>query len=967
MGAVENGRQLNHQPARPGAGQDDSNYQFSPVIPMTMRQFQILLFVCVQLTWLSASVSAKDDEFSHKAVTFFESRIRPLLVDRCLECHGPSTSENGLRLDSRESILKGGLSGTAAIAGDADHSLILQSVRHESDYEMPPDRPLDVQQIQDLKKWIQLGLPWPKSVTSISTSTIPDRIEQHRQQHWAFQPIERPATTVEVPQFQSMIDRLLLENLNAEGLGFSDVADRRTLIRRAYFDLLGIPPTYEECVDFINDPSPDAYERLIERLLDSPRYGERWARHWLDVARYADTRGYTLNNADRNYPFAYTYRDYVIDAFNSDLPFDEFIRQQLAADYMEVPEDKRTLAALGFLTVGRKYLARTDTIDDQVDVVTRGLMGLTVGCARCHDHKFDAISTADYYSLYGVFANCHEPEELPLMGDSKQREQFDAFFAELESRRAAVNKFENEFVDQLHNQIVENLPDYLARAIEPDTAKRTELRNLVLEDNEINQTAVEKWRAYLTKRASDNDPAILPVGELFQLPDENFVSQAKELIRRWNSSESGRFNPIVLRALADSPPRSKAEIGVVYGDLLTTIYRDWVEAGCKNPPLNQFSGDQKQLAKIIFAENSPAQIHRRNLRAYLNAADRKQWDKLRFAVTQHHSSTPSGIRRAMTIREDHPPRDPHILIRGKVNRLGDEVPRQFLQLIQPDRQPFTQRAGRLELAEAIASSENPLTARVFVNRVWMHHFSQPIVDTPSDFGIQCPEPVQRKLLDFLASDFIENGWSIKYLHRTIMTSHAYRQQSQDRAECATKDPENRLVWKMNRRRLEFEALRDSMLAVAGNLDDATHGPPVDLLSAPWSQRRTVYGKIDRQDLPNLYRVFDLASPDQSTAKRIRTTVPQQSLFMMNHGFVVHQARVLAKVIRQIDIVEDGSAIRRRRVEKLYQTVYQRNPSLREFRVASQFLQSAENIEDHLRPWQQLAQVLLWTNEFEFVD
>ncbi len=321
----------------------------------------------------------------------------------------------------------------------------------------------------------------------------------------------------------------------------------------------------------------------------------------------------------------------------------------------------------------------------------------------------------------------------------------------------------------------------------------------------------------------------------------------------------------------------------------------------------------------------------------------------------------------MTVRENKSPHNERVMIRGNVNRRGAEVPRQFVAVLSPEhRRPFQNRAGRLELANAIASPDNPLTARVLVNRVWMHHFNQPLVDTPSDFGIQCPPPVQRQLLDFLAADFMEHGWSIKRLHRSIMLSQAYRQRSVDRPACVAIDPENRLLWKMNRRRLEFEALRDSMLAVAGNLDSNLYGKAVDLFHPPWSQRRTIYGKIDRQDLPNLLRVFDLANPDQSTSQRIRTTVPQQSLFMMNHNFSVHQARILANVIDRVSL-DDPQTIQRKRIEKLYQTVFQRNPTNHEIVVAQDFLKSSHKNERQLHPWQQFAQVLLWTNEFEFID
>ena len=924
------------------------------------------------------ALRADDPEFSAADIEFFESEIRPILVDHCLECHGAAKAEHGLRLDSRVAILTGGESKhPGAIAGDPDHSLILQSIRHQSDYEMPPDGKLDVEQIALIAKWIELGLPWPENNIPIAKTLMGELIELHRKTHWSFQPVRRPEfpPVQKTEQTESPIDQLVLSKLLQQGLDFSPRADRRTLIRRATFDLTGLPPTFEQVDAFVNDSSPDAYQNLIDRLLDSPQYGERWARHWLDVARYSDTRGYTFDNADRNYPFAFTYRDYVVDALNADLPYDQFIREQLAADYLDVPEHNSTLAALGFIMVGRKFIARPDTVDDQIDVVTRGLMGLTVSCARCHDHKFDAIPTEDYYSLYGVFENCHEPDELPLIGDSKQRESFQDFFDELEKRKQAVVAFEDQYHQKLQAQVLDHLPDYLTRVIAPDSEEDIKrIPSIRLNKEQLNEVAIAKWRSYLVKRAKPENPTLMPMGALFALPDEGFADSAKKLIETWHASDEVQINPLVLKALKISPPESKAEIGLVYGNLFNQVVLRWKQNGSKQPALAEFTGPEKEIAKVVFEPNSPAQIKRRKIEEYFNVADNKEWAQLKSNIDQHNATAPDGLRRAMAIRENNPPHNEQVMIRGDMDRRGDEVPRQFVALLsEADRSPFQNRAGRLELADKIADRENPLTARVLVNRVWMHHFSKPLVDTPSDFGIRCPAPVQQALLDYLAWDFMENGWSIKHLHRTIMMSYVYRQASQDRASCSKLDPENSLLWKMNRRRLEFEALRDSMLAVAGNLDPQMHGKSVNLFQAPWSNRRTIYGKIDRQDLPNLLRIFDLANPDQSTAKRIRTTVPQQPLFMLNNGFAIEQARRLANVVNDVEQVSelepDRAALLTQtlRIQKLYQTVFQRDPTEKELEIATSFLQSAAQKEGQLSPWEQFAQILLCTNEFEFVD
>ena len=914
---------------------------------------------------------ADDRLFTAESFDFFETKIRPLLVDHCLECHGATTAENGLRLDSREAILAGGNSKQpGAIVGDPNGSLIIRAIRHQADYEMPPAGRLDDEQVALLAEWVELGMPWPKNTGSISGKSMPELIERHRKTHWAFQPVRPPKLPAvnNLPQIESPIDQLILAKLEERGLDFSPVADRRTLIRRAAFDLTGLPPSFEQVQAFLRDPAPDAYQQMIDRLLDSPQYGERWARHWLDVARYSDTRGYTFNNADRNYPFAFTYRDYVIDALNSDLPYDQFIKQQLAADYLDVPEDNSTLAALGFITVGRKFIARPDTIDDQVDVVTRGLMGLTVSCARCHDHKFDAIPTEDYYSLYGVFENCHEPEELPLIGGVEQRATFDEFFDELTNRKQAVVSFEDEYHRRLQDQVLDHFPDYLTRVIAPDAEDQIKtLPSVRLGKSQLNEFTIAKWRRYLVKRANEKNAVLMPMGALFALPNEGFDAAATKLIEHWDASEDIQINPLVFEALKANPPTSKAEIGLVYGGLFGQIVAKWKQTGAKQPPLGEFTGPERELARVIFEPNSPAQIKRGKIVEYFNVAEKKAWSKLNSKIAEHHVAAPAGLRRAMTIRENETPQNERVMIRGDENRRGPEVPRQFVALLSDGkRQPFNNRAGRLELADRIADPDNPLTARVFVNRVWMHHFSKPLVETPSDFGIRCDRPIQHDLLDYLADDLMKHGWSIKHLHRTIMNSRVYRQTSLDRDECVSVDPENQLLWKMNRRRLEFEALRDSMLAVAGNLDSQLHGKPVELFQSPWSNRRTIYGKIDRQDLPNLLRIFDLANPDQSTAKRIRTTVPQQPLFMLNNGFAVHQSRLLASVINEVK-PDDASITRISRLKKLYQTVFQRDPTAAEIELANSFLDSSATQEDRLSPWQQLAQILLCTNEFEFID
>lgn len=901
---------------------------------------------------------------------FFESKIRPLLVNHCLECHGAENANSELRLDSRAAILRGGSSGDpGAISGQPDASSVLLAVRHEGDYDMPPGKTLSAQEIADLARWIDMGLPWPESSSTIAQTSMPQRILEHRKSHWAFQSIRRPPTPVALtseppPKRGHRVDHFIQAQLASRNLSLSPRADRRTLIRRATFDLTGLPPTYQQVESFIQDDDPDAYRNLIDRLLDSPHYGERWARHWLDVARYADTSGYTFDNGDRRYPFAFTYRDYVIDAFNNDLPYDQFIREQLAADHMDVPDDNRTLAALGFLTVGRKYIDPHDTIDDQVDVVTRGLMGLTVSCARCHDHKYDGIPTQDYYSLYSVFANNHVPDELPLIGNPKEQVEFKSYFDKLEQLKNEADQFSKSKHEEILAHIQENFTDYLARVIVPNQEERVTQQEFVkLKEAELRPIVLEKWRQYFAGKSTSDTTLLKPMLDLIGLPEQSFREDARRLIKQWsaNESETG-FNPILMARLNSQPPGSKIELARILGELFSETIEQWKKQGSQQPIVRQFKGPRRDIAALFFSPESPARLTRENIERYLNQGEGNHLRKLRAEVNQHNSSAPAGLVRAMVLRDNEPLRDQNVMIRGKGNE-GELAPRRFVALLSgSDRPLFRQQSGRLDLANRIADPDNPLTARVLVNRVWMHHFSDPIVETPSDFGIRCPEPVHRELLDDLAADFVENGWSIKHLHREIMLSNTYCQSSIERPDCSAIDPENRLYWKMNRRRLEFEPLRDSILSVAGNLDSTLYGKPVELLQHPFVNRRSIYGFIDRQDLPNLFRVFDLANPDQSAARRIRTTVPQQSLFMMNSRFVMEQARHLVK-----SIPENQSA--QARIAGLYQTVLQRNPTESELSIGLEFIRSSSPKlgDKNLGRWQRYAQLLLFTNEFEFID
>ncbi len=679
-----------------------------------------LLIACLFSTVITGVFTFADvaaaAQLPPEQVEFFENRIRPILVEHCFGCHSAAADEieGGLVLDNRAAMLKGGDSGALLVPGQPAQSRLAAALRYEDEtLQMPPDGKLPAAVVADFEAWIAMGAPDPREGAALAPRDI---IAARALKHWAFQsPKLAPRPAVENQAWPTTeIDFLVLARLEAAGIAPAPLADRYTLARRLYFDLTGLPPTLEQVTTFQTDQDPQAYTRLVDQLLDSQQFGERWARHWLDVARFADTKGYVFT-ADRNYPHAYKYRDWVINAINRDMPYDQFLKWQLAGDRLDHGDDRSNLAAMGFLTLGRRFINNThDIIDDRIDVVFRGTMGLTVGCARCHDHKYDPIPAADYYAMYGVFQSSREQQD-----------------------------------DDLPLRLV-------------DTEK---------------------------------------------------------------------------------------------------------------------------------------------------------------------------------------PADSRIFLRGNPANRGDVVPRQYLTFFTGEQPaPFQQGSGRLELAEAIVDPGNPLTARVMVNRVWGHLFGGGLVRTASDFGMRSEPPIQQAVLDHLAASFMQDGWSLKRLIRTLVLSSVYRQQSKVAPEVAQADPENDLLSHARRRRLDFEAMRDAWLAVSGQLDSTVGGASVKIEADPPSRRRTLYAFIDRQNLPGVFRTFDFASPDTHTPQRPQTTVPQQALFLMNNRFAHDAAVTLAD--RQAG---DGDTARR--IGEFYAAVFARAPTAAELAIGTRFVETPETAELEHGPWQ----------------
>ncbi|HTL68360.1 MAG TPA: PSD1 and planctomycete cytochrome C domain-containing protein [Lacunisphaera sp.] len=742
---------------------------------------------------LSSGALAKADR------EFFEQKIQPILSDNCYQCHSHQADriKGHLLLDSRDGILLGGNTGPAVVPGKPNDSLLIEAVSYtDEDLQMPPPNhggKLSAAQIADLTEWVRRGAPDPRVPVMAENGQAYGGVGKN---HWAFQPVHQPAVPVvhDTAWAISPIDQFVLASLEDRGLHPNGPADKRTLIRRATFDLTGLPPTEPEIQRFLADDSPEAFAKVVDRLLASPAYGERWARYWLDVARYSDTKGDAPKRDDPRNPWAWTYRDYVIDAFNTDKPYDRFIVEQLAADrliaeadaqaqarHQEPSNDHRILAALGFLTLGNQFDGRRDDIiADQIDVTSKAFLGLTVACARCHDHKFDPIPTKDYYSLYGVFANTVVPTRPSLQ------------------------------------------PTLLARL--PKT------------------------------------PELL-----------DYVAKSAALDKRQDDLEA-RF--VEFRRSRQRDPEVRRE-----------LFRDERE-------LQRDSGD--------LEANHPGAPERANAV---------------FDVPRAH---------------DYP-----VLVRGEPQHKGDIVPRHFLECLSPDpkhRPIWNHGSGRLELARAIADPKNPLTARVLVNRVWQELFGVGFVPTPDDLGNMSAPPAHPELLDWLAANFVESGWSIKKLQRTILLSRTYQESGAANPNAVALDPSNRLFWRANLRRLDFEEIYDSLLAIAGTLDRTVGGRPIAPADDGFGTRRALYTYIDRRNPPELLTQFDFPNPNTPTGRRYDTTVPQQALFLMNSPLVVETARKLTHRPEFTDLNRDQD-----RVTSLYLAIFQRPPSDEEVKLGVDYI------------------------------
>ena len=794
----------------------------------------------------------------------------------------------------------------------------------------------------------------------VSAEPASPGIRERVADHWAFGPVVEPIPPefLEEAWVRSPIDGFVLKQLLKAGLAPSPSADRRTLIRRASYALTGLPPTMNEVAAFVSDDSPRAYERLIDRLLDSPRYGEQLGRRWLDVARYSDTKGYVYAREERFWPHAWAYRDWVVRALNEDMPYDRFVLLQIAADGVK-DQREGDLAAMGFLTLGRRFLGvKHDIIDDRIDVVTRGTLGLTVSCARCHDHKYDPVPMADYYSLYGIFDS--SAEQLTAIGDDERGDE--AFLAELKKRREKLGQTMARHRAASSDRARSRVGDYLKAQTELEKYPADGF-DQIFEKSDLLPSFVHRWARYLEAAAKRRDPVFVPWHEFASIRGDIFASLAREATLRLREAGDDAVNPIVASVFA-TPPKSFHDVVDRYARLFEKIDGQWgaaLRAATEKksaPPEGLGDPAAEELRLVLHGPKAPCEVPDlpivHNETFFASSETTELW-KLQSEVDRWIVRSKTSGPFALSLMDRVDPADARILIRGNPLNRGPATPRRFLTaLAGDDPKPFTKGSGRLELARSIIDPANPLTARVMVNRVWTRLFGQGLVKTPSDFGLRAERPSHPELLDWLASNFVRDGWSLKKLHRRILLSSTFRQSSAGPASevvlraAMELDPDNRLLWRMNSRRQTFEEFRDSMFAVGGDLDLEAGGKPADLFAAPFVNRRAIYGLVDRQFVPGTLRVFDFANPDLHIPKRAETTVPQQALFFMNHPLVHERATRLAFLSQQ-----GGSDAGR--VQRLFRRALQRDPTATEIDEARAFIHAVAAPElapppDNAKDW-----------------
>lgn len=951
----------------------------------------IALVIPVVIAFTPRNVRASEPTKPHvptpEQVAFFEKKIRPILVEHCGQCHSAQAQaknklKGGLLLDSREAILTGGDSGPALVPGKAADSLLIKSMKYDDDLKMPPKGKLPDAVLADFAKWVEMGAPDPRT-NSGEKKQVGMSLDAGKE-FWAYKPIQKPLvpTVKATDKARSNIDRFVLATLEAKGLAPAPEADRATLLRRVYFDLIGIPPTPEQVDAFVADKSPKAYEKVVDSLLASPRFGERWGRHWLDTARYAESttlRGFVFKEAWR-------YRDYIIDSFNRDMPFDRFVTEQLAGDLLPaatVEDRRRQLVATAYLALGNhnleeqdKLQLRMDVVDEQLDVISKGLLAQTITCARCHDHKFDPIPTRDYYSLAGILRNVQMLEDanvskwievpLPAAGlDEATARKHEERLAALEARIKDLKTMAKGAPAQPMPAAVLAVADVPGLVVDDAKAKKvgtwtasTSNKSYIgdgyVHDGNADKgdktitfdpaiPATGKYEVWLAYSPGTNRAEAVPV-TVFSAEGEKTITvdmkKTPPLEGRYLSLGTYRFERSGQSFVLVSNEGTK---GFVTADAVTFIPAD--DAAARMAPPS---------APAVKATLTPiaAATELRRVEAELKALQ----------------TNGPKVAKSMSVVEEKKIEETKIHVRGNVHNLSEDAPRGFLRVAMTGPAPTMPKnqSGRLELANWIASKSNPLTARVIVNRAWLWLFGEGIVRTVDNFGTTGELPSDPALLDHLAAKFIEDGWSMKKLIREVVLSQTYRQSSRGDAKMMTADPENRLLGRANRRRLDAECIRDAMLTVSGTMTNHAGGPSYPSTQATDynykvpSTVRSVYLPVFRNSIPDMLDAFDFANVSMTTGKRDASTVSPQALFMMNNPFVIEQAA--ASATRLLAEKYEGDDVR---ITRAYRLALGREPTAGERAVLSKFL--ADQTNDPKAAWTTAFQALFASADFRFVN
>jgi hypothetical protein len=930
------------------------------------------MFVSLLAIWswpVAGQPQATSDPLTQEQADFFERNVRPIFLNRCSACHGEKVRMASLNLTTAGGFLKGADTGPVVTPGDPSSSRLLRAVGYAGKVKMPPTGKLPDAEIDALTKWVEMGTPWPKNDALLKNTPEDAR-------YWAFQPMRRyaPPTVKQGDWVSNPIDQFVLAKLEETGLTPSSPAENLALLRRAKMDLHGLPPNEEEVKEFLSDTGSGAYARLVDRLLASPRYGEQWGRHWLDVARYADSTGL---DEDLRLPYSWRYRDYVIGAFNEDLPYDRFVREQLAGDLLPAAHqgdiNAKGIVATGFLALGPKPLAQQDklrvlydVVDEQIDTTSKAFLGITVACARCHDHKFDPISTRDYYSLASIFASTKYFEDIKAFVSKvyfaplTAQDVYQRYSRSLERVKARELQIEALLITETRRYIsarlLPRLADYMVADYEVFTGGQT-IADVASREH-LDQKTLEKWVDYL-KPGAEFRPYLAQWHAATASTARQVATQYQEKFRAvsnlWDAELSKWMASVATavklnQKVADKPTFESGAFG---------------------------TGDARFFADITGPEGAFG-VRVTEQESLLSGESKLLLTVLRSELEAIKKEVPPEPPMACAVAEGESVQQ-RVLIRGNHQNPGDLVAKQFPVVLAGNSQPLIERgSGRKELAEWLTRAEHPLTSRVMVNRIWQWHFGEGIVRTPNNFGSTGERPSHPELLDYLARKFVEQGWSIKSMHRMIMLSSTYQMSSHSSEDARKKDPGNRMLSHFSRRRLTVEEMRDSFLAVDGSLDLTMGGRIADGLHADEYEkrptynpdkipRRTVYLPLVRNKLPSVFKLFDFVDTTASAESRTESNIAPQALFMMNSEFIHERAHSLASIL-----ITDRATTDAGRVGRAYRMALARPATPNEIESALTYLKKypkngETEVGSSISAWDSLCRILLASDEFNYVD